>query len=144
MKWLIYLKNWLSLDLLVSPLCLRYTSIVTSRHSFMIAVTVRVNNHWPAFLWWRFTVGCRIIVYILNGAVPSNVKVMSWKLCKAKGQFLSRDRFIHLFSGKDWRRRRFDIRTYGYIFKIIIEFVFFIHFDFLLVGFLNKYLKLVR
>ena len=29
---------------------LRHTSIVTSRHSFMIAVTVRVNNHCPAFL----------------------------------------------------------------------------------------------
>ena len=29
---------------------LRHTSIVTSRHSFMIAVTVSVNNHCPAFL----------------------------------------------------------------------------------------------
>jgi hypothetical protein len=27
--------------------------------------------------WWRFTVGCRIIVYVLKGAVPSNVKRMS-------------------------------------------------------------------
>jgi hypothetical protein len=27
--------------------------------------------------WWRFTVGCRIIVYVLNGAIPSNVKRMS-------------------------------------------------------------------
>ena len=26
--------------------------------------------------WWRFTVGCRIIVYVLNGSVPSNVKRM--------------------------------------------------------------------
>ena len=29
---------------------LRHTSIVMSRHSFTIAVTVRVNNHCPAFL----------------------------------------------------------------------------------------------
>ena len=29
---------------------IRHTSIVTSRHSFMIAVTVRVNNHCPALL----------------------------------------------------------------------------------------------
>jgi len=36
------------------------TRIVTSRHSFMIAVTVRVNNHCPTFLWWRFTVSWRI------------------------------------------------------------------------------------
>jgi hypothetical protein len=28
---------------------IRHTSIVTSRHLFMIAVTVRVNNHCPAF-----------------------------------------------------------------------------------------------
>ena len=28
---------------------IRHTSIVTSRHSFMIAVTVRVNNNCPAF-----------------------------------------------------------------------------------------------
>ena len=26
--------------------------------------------------WGRFTVGCRIIVYVLNGSVPSNVKRM--------------------------------------------------------------------
>ena len=59
MKRLIYLKNWQSLDLLVSPLeklsshdfyCLRHTSIVTSLHSLVIAVTVRVNNHCPAIL----------------------------------------------------------------------------------------------
>ena len=52
MKRLIYLKNWQSLDLLVSPVKklslhdfynLRHTSIVTSRHSLMIAVTVRAQ-----------------------------------------------------------------------------------------------------
>ena len=31
----------------------------------MIAVTVRVNNHCPTFLWWRFTVSCRIIENML-------------------------------------------------------------------------------
>ena len=39
-----------------------------SRHSVMIAVTVRVNNHCPMFLWWQFTVSCQIIVYVLNDA----------------------------------------------------------------------------
>jgi lysylphosphatidylglycerol synthetase-like protein (DUF2156 family) len=52
------------------------TVSLLARHSFMIAVTVRVRNHCPAFLWWQFTVSCRIIVYVLNGAVPSNVKRM--------------------------------------------------------------------
>jgi hypothetical protein len=57
--------------------CLAHTSIATSRHLLMIAVTVRVNNLCPAFLklvaiysWFPNN------VYVLNGAVPINVKRM--------------------------------------------------------------------
>ena len=47
---------------------LRHTSIVTSRHSFMIAVTVRVNNHCPAFL--------KLAIYSAVSSTCSNVKRM--------------------------------------------------------------------
>jgi hypothetical protein len=41
--------------------------------------------------WWRFTVGCRIIVYVLNGAVPSNVKRMSliFKISKINLEYVA-------------------------------------------------------
>ena len=103
MKRLIYLKNWQSLDLLVSPLkncrhtiSIVYVTQVLLRHVIhswslsllehtIIALRFSSNN------WWRFTVGCRIIVYVLNGAVPSNVKRMSliFKISKIKLEYVA-------------------------------------------------------
>ena len=130
MKRLIYLKNWQSLDLLVSPLkklsshdfySLRHTSIVTSRHSLMIAaVTVRVNNHCPAFL--------KLVA--IYSWLPNNclcIERCSSQQCEKNVLEIVQSQRTVL---KSWQfyslvfRKAEDvlISVYGYIFKIVIEF----------------------